>query len=85
VYEALLKGKLLYQKKLISIPRPVFIVLYNGLEPFPQQKVMRLSDACQGLLELKDTGWGWDNVEDLNAIPVEGYHNMAIINHCGKL
>jgi Arc/MetJ family transcription regulator len=27
------------------------------------------ADACQGLLELKDTGWGWDDEEDLDAIP----------------
>jgi Arc/MetJ family transcription regulator len=32
-------------------------------------------DACQGLLELADTGWGWDNEEDdvKNAIPASNW------------
>ena len=38
-------GKRIYQDSLIKIPRPKFIVLYNGTDPFPKEKIIRLSDA----------------------------------------
>jgi hypothetical protein len=49
VYEALIKSEQLYQKKLLKIPYPVFIVLYNGIAPYPDRKVLRLSDAFEKL------------------------------------
>ena len=39
--------KAIYRKALIKLPRPEFIVLYNGTAPFPDQKVLRLSDAYE--------------------------------------
>jgi len=38
---------MVYRKALIKLPRPEFIVLYNGTDPFPDQKVLRLSDAYE--------------------------------------
>ena len=35
----------IFNKNLIKIPRPKFIVLYNGKENFPEHEVFRLSDA----------------------------------------
>jgi predicted transposase/invertase (TIGR01784 family) len=35
----------LYQKKLIKIPRPEFIVFYNGKEKYKERETLRLSDA----------------------------------------
>lgn len=35
----------LYKKKLIKIPTPEFIVLYNGRSTFPKKKTLQLSDA----------------------------------------
>jgi len=32
---------------MIRLPRPEFIVLYNGTAPFPDRKTMRLSDAYE--------------------------------------
>jgi hypothetical protein len=49
VYEAIIKGEQLYQKKLLKIPYLVFIVLYNGIAPFPNRKVLRLSAAFEKL------------------------------------
>jgi hypothetical protein len=49
VYDGLVAGEILYRQKLITIPRPVFIVLYNGIEPFPERKVMWLSEAFEKL------------------------------------
>ena len=38
------KGSI-YASRLIKIPRPEFIVLYNGKEDVPDEKVLKLSDA----------------------------------------
>jgi hypothetical protein len=46
LYEKLLNNnRELYRKKRITLPKPVFFVLYNGPEPFPARKELRLSDA----------------------------------------
>jgi hypothetical protein len=39
----------LYKEAPVKIPRPEFIVLYNGLEKAPEKWGMRLSDAFMGL------------------------------------
>ena len=39
--------KMVYRKALIRLPRPEFIVLYNGTDPFPNRKTLRLSEAYE--------------------------------------
>jgi predicted transposase/invertase (TIGR01784 family) len=51
IYEKIVKEKNVYASHLIRIPRPEFFVLYNGLSPFPDEKLIKLSDAFEtGLL-----------------------------------
>ena len=45
VYEKLIDKKAIYKRKLLRIPKPDFIVLYNGTDPFPDEKMLYLSDA----------------------------------------
>ena len=45
VYEKLIHNKAMYTEKRISIPTPVFYVLYTGVEPFPVKKIYKLSDS----------------------------------------
>jgi hypothetical protein len=54
VYEKITAGKKTrwYGKKGFSIPRPQFIVLYNGVDPFPEEKTIRLSDAFEDVSAL---------------------------------
>jgi predicted transposase/invertase (TIGR01784 family) len=87
VYEKIIdqgkKGNL-YREKLIRIPRPEFIVLYNGPKPYPDKKILRLSDAFEEIegfkaeippeLDLQVT------VYNIN----EG-HNEAILERSEKL
>ena len=40
-------GERLYRDPLVKLPRPEFIVLYNGKAPFPKEKIYRLSDAFE--------------------------------------
>ena len=54
-----------FQKKLVKIPRPEFIVLYNGKEPFPDHKELRLSDAFMDAQGLKQS----ENVSSISDKP----------------
>jgi len=45
VYEKIIDKKSVYRQKLMMIPTPEFIVLYNGVSDFPEEKEMRLTDA----------------------------------------
>jgi len=45
IYEKLVGEESMYQRKLIPIPKPEFIVLYNGTDNYPEEKILRLSDA----------------------------------------
>ena len=47
VYEKLNGERNIYASKLIRIPRPEFFVLYNGVEPYADEKVLKLSDAFE--------------------------------------
>jgi hypothetical protein len=51
IYEKISAGKKTrwYGRKSFSIPRPEFIVLYNGVDPFPDEKTIRLSDSFEEL------------------------------------
>ena len=51
VYEKLIEKEAVYKTKLLKIPKPDFIVLYNGADPFPDEKTLRLSDAYHSLPE----------------------------------
>ena len=45
VYEKLIDKEVVYKSKLLKIPKPDFIVLYNGQDEFPDEKTLHLSDA----------------------------------------
>jgi hypothetical protein len=47
VYEKIINPKDVYKQDLIKIPRPEFIVLYNGLDKYPKEKILKLSDAFE--------------------------------------
>jgi hypothetical protein len=44
IYDRLSKDEDLYSKKMFPIPRPEFIVLYNGVEDMPDKQILKLSD-----------------------------------------
>jgi predicted transposase/invertase (TIGR01784 family) len=47
VYEKIVGDKNIYASRPIPIPRPEFFVLYNGVAPFPDEKLLKLSDAFE--------------------------------------
>ncbi|NDO47649.1 hypothetical protein [Clostridium sp. MD294] len=44
-YEKLIDNKALYKTTLIKIPTPEFYVLYNGVRKYPNEKILKLSEA----------------------------------------
>jgi predicted transposase/invertase (TIGR01784 family) len=47
IYEKIIGDKNIYSSKLIRIPQPEFFVLYNGVSPYPDAEVLKLSDAFE--------------------------------------
>ena len=45
VYEKLIDNKAIYSEKRFIVPTPVFYVLYNGIKPFPEKSLYKLSDS----------------------------------------
>lgn len=57
-YERIVENKALYRKKRVTIPTPELFVFYNGLEEYPEETTLRLSDSfrvsvLKGSLELE--------------------------------
>ena len=47
VYEKIIGKRNIYTTNLIRIPRPEFFVLYNGTEPYADEKTLKLSEAFE--------------------------------------
>ena len=45
IYEIILKNENRYKEDVISLPAPEFYVFYNGEEPYPNNKILKLSDS----------------------------------------
>jgi hypothetical protein len=58
IYEKLVGDKNIYTSRRILLPRPEFFVLYNGSAPYPDEEILRLSDAFEetASLGVSDTG-----------------------------
>jgi len=53
VYEKIINKRKRYQTKLEKIPKPEFIVLYNGKDDYDDYKELKLSDAFKDIEGLK--------------------------------
>jgi predicted transposase/invertase (TIGR01784 family) len=87
VYEEIIDHRKTYQTKLEKIPRPEFIVLYNGNAPYPDHKELRLSEAFKDAVDLKLVE---ENAEFPLELVVQVYninrgHNEEILKRCEAL
>jgi len=86
VYEKIIEGRNVYSTKRLSIPRPEFFVLYNGTDPFPDEQVLRLSEAFESLKELGLAGKDPPSLElVVKVVNINEGRNGAIANRCKKL
>lgn len=86
VYEKIFDRKTLYTSKRLKIPRPEFIVLYNGIAPYPDRQTLNLSDMFEEVEYLR----GGADAPTALELKVEVYninrgHNKAIIEKCRQL
>jgi predicted transposase/invertase (TIGR01784 family) len=85
LYEKLVDRKKRYSETLIPLPCPEFIVLYNGTEPYDDQKTLKLSDAFEKVEHLR----GGDEPLELELIVkvynVNPGHNDALLKKCEEL
>jgi len=86
VYQKITDGQDIYANKPIKIPQPEFIVLYNGIAPFPDEKIYRLSKSFE---KLKGLGLGGKKIRSLELIVrminINKGRNKAIVKRCKEL
>jgi len=86
IYERITDREKKYQKNLVKIPRPEFIVLYNGIDEYPDYKELKLSDAFMDVEELKTANT--DKIPLELIVPVYNInqgHNPEILKKCESL
>jgi len=73
--------KAIYRKALIKLPRPEFIVLYNGTAPFPDREILRLSDAYEQV-----EGYEKNNLElEVTVYNINEGRNAETVSRCEEL
>ena len=89
IYESIIDSKAVYKEKLIKIPEPKFIVLYNGVRHFPDKKVLKLSDAFTDVFK-EDPGFIKAEIASLLELEVQVFninegHNTEMVQKCEEL
>ena len=86
VYEKIVEGKNIYSSKELPIPRPEFFVLYNGTAPYPDEQILRLSDAFEKLKGLGLPEKDFPALElVVKVININEGRNREIAERCKKL
>ena len=86
VYEKIIEGRNVYSSKPLSIPRPEFFVLYNGTDPFPDEQIMRLSDAFKNPCSLGLPEKGFPALElVVKVVNINEGRSKGIAERCKKL
>ena len=86
VLEKTVKGKTLYSEIRLSIPWPEFYVLYNGIKPYPDEQILRLSDLFENPFDLGLPEKLKPLLElEVKVININEGRNDAIVHRCRKL
>ena len=86
VYEKIIDEKNVYSGKPLKIPQPQFFVLYNGVEPYPDEKIYRLSESFENLKSLGLVEKDFPSLElDVKVININEGRNEAVAARCKKL
>ena len=84
VYEKIIDNKTLYSSKKRRIPRPEFIVLYNGNDPYPDESTLKLSDSFANTAGLiSDTSPPLELT--VKVYNINHGHNETIARNCKRL
>jgi hypothetical protein len=84
VYEKIIEKNAIYRSTLLKIPKPDFIVLYNGLDEFPDEITLRLSDAYMKIPETL-AGFGGSLELEVRVLNINEGRNEAIVKKSEEL
>jgi len=86
ITEKMVKRKALYSEKLVKIPWPEFFVLYNGEKHYPDENIIKLSDAYEDtqILGLSEKLKPALDLE-VKVININHGRNEELQNRCSKL
>jgi len=85
-YEKILGDRNIYTSKVIPIPRPEFFVLYNGVALYPDEAVLKLSDAFETSTPLGLAEKGSPALElAVKVLNINEGKNEEIAKKCGTL
>ena len=86
VYEKTINSRKVYSGARFPIPRPEFFVLYNGPDPYPDEKILRLSDSFEGLSSLGLAEKEKVALElEVRVLNINEGRNADIVQRCRKL
>ena len=85
LYERLIGNKNIYSTKRIALPWPEFFVLYNGEAPYPDEQVLRLSDAFLDPSELGVADRGPALELEVKVLNINKGRNEGIARGCKTL
>jgi predicted transposase/invertase (TIGR01784 family) len=86
ILEKRIKSRKLYSTKQLKIPFPEFFVLYNGVDPFPDIAVLRLSELFENPQDLGLPEKSHPLLElEIKIININEGKNAEIASHCKKL
>ena len=78
-YEKLIDKADIYSSRLLKLPTPKFVVFYNGIDPQPERRVLRLSEAFQSPTETPE-------LELLvTMLNINVGHNRELMEQCEEL
>jgi hypothetical protein len=86
IYEKMTGERDIYREKQIPLPRPEFIVLYNGKAPYPDETILKLSDSFHDPEELglkKSGQFALDLI--VKVYNINQGHNGPLIRRCKTL
>jgi hypothetical protein len=81
VYEKIIVRSAVYKQKLLKVPTPEFVVLYNGKAAFPDEKLLRLSDA---FIEERSQEFGGIDLT-VRVLNINAGRNVGIVKKCSVL
>ena len=83
VYEKIIGDKNIYTSKLIHLPKPEFFVLYNGVSSYPDEKILKLSDAFEQATAMGISDQGTPALElVVKVININQGRNKEIVQRC---
>jgi len=87
VYDKIIEdNKKIYTTNLIHLPRPEFFVLYNGVSPYPDEEILKLSKAFESAASLGIPDKENPNLElTARVININEGRNKEIVQRCKAL